>query len=109
MVPKPQFYLEASELTGKLSSRADRGEAGGSSNFYRFLDSFFFIYSLSWIREVSARRGHIEFTLTSCLRLSVSNELIYRKTHRHREQTYRWGALGEWIGNLGLADVNYYI
>ena len=35
-----------------------------------------------------------------------------KRTHRHREQTcgYQGEVVGEgWIGNLGLADENYYI
>ena len=32
-----------------------------------------------------------------------------KRTHRHREQTCRCGAGGEWSGSSGLAGANYYI
>ena len=32
-----------------------------------------------------------------------------KQTHRHREQTCGGGVEEGWIGNLGLADANYYI
>ena len=40
-----------------------------------------------------------------------TNEFITGQIHRHREQTFGcqgrgWGK--EWIGSLGLADVNYH-
>lgn len=53
MVPKRQFYLEASELTAKLSSRRTGREAGGSPQTSTdFWTVFFLLFTpLSWIRE----------------------------------------------------------